>query len=110
MAPEIFPHLRGSGHSDQSYDKAVDIWSLGVMTFLILGGQNPFRDPVRLDEYVVGNFKLPLGVLVNIKVGPEACEFVKSVVAANPKDRPNIEECRQHPWLQQFQGNSDLSR
>jgi serine/threonine protein kinase len=35
MAPEII--------SEEPYDKKVDIWSTGVITYILLSGRPPFR-------------------------------------------------------------------
>jgi len=34
MAPEICNH--------EKYDKSVDIWAIGIITYMLLSGRNPF--------------------------------------------------------------------
>ncbi|KAL9131407.1 MAG: hypothetical protein Q9217_000675 [Psora testacea] len=49
-APEVLGYFRpGDTSDDDSYTNAVDIWSLSVITFLILTGKTLFENPRRLD-------------------------------------------------------------
>ena len=95
------PEVRGFIQSD-SYTNAVDIWSLGVIAFLILTGESLFQDPIRLYKYVTGSFTFPSDILSANKVSQEGCEFVRSLIAPLPKDRPGAMESLQSPWLARF--------
>ena len=68
MAPEILGFIPLDDRSDDSYTNTVDIWSLGVITFLILTGETLFRDQRRLGQYVAGNFTFPSNILLSKKV------------------------------------------
>ena len=98
-APEVLGFLRPGDESDDSYTNAVDIWSLGVITFLILTGKILFKDSRRLGQYVAGSFTFPSDVLLASKTSTQGCEFVRSLMAINSEDRPGVKECLQHPWL-----------
>lgn len=43
MAPEIVNHMK--------YDQKVDIWSAGVVTYILLSGKPPFFGNTRNDVY-----------------------------------------------------------
>jgi serine/threonine protein kinase len=47
MAPEII--------KKEIYNEKVDIWSLGVITYMLLSGQSPFpsSDTARIKKYIV---------------------------------------------------------
>jgi serine/threonine protein kinase len=92
------PEVLGFTQSD-SYTNAVDIWSLGVIAFLILTGETLFKDQRCLGQYVTGRFTFPSDVLLAHKVSGQGCEFVKSLMALKPEDRPGAEESLQNPWL-----------
>ena len=98
-APEVLGFLRPGDESDDSYTNAVDIWSLGVITFLILTGKILFKDSRRLGQYVAGSFTFPLDALLASKASTQGCEFVRSLMAIHSEDRPGVKECLQHPWL-----------
>ncbi|KAI4215457.1 MAG: hypothetical protein LQ351_001926 [Letrouitia transgressa] len=98
-APEVFPFFRTADASNDSYTNAVDIWSLGVITFLILTGETLFGDPRRLDQYVKGSFTFPLNILLATKVSEQGCNFVRSLMTPKPEDRPKVKECLRHPWI-----------
>jgi serine/threonine protein kinase len=92
------PEVLGFIQSD-SYTNAVDIWSLGVITFLILTGETLFKDQRRLGQYVAGRFAFPSDVLLANNVSGQGCEFVRSLMAPKPEDRPGAKESLQNPWL-----------
>lgn len=93
VAPEI---LQG-GH----YNYRCDIWSLGVMTFVLLSGFLPFSGNNSLDQMrrvLRGVFDfLPSDSWEN--VSPQAKDFVSRLLKRNPDDRPEYEEIENHPWL-----------
>ncbi|MCJ1241142.1 hypothetical protein MMC14_009146 [Varicellaria rhodocarpa] len=82
-APEVLGFVQPDDRLNDSYTNAIDIWSLGVITLLILTGEILFKDQRRLGQYISGNFKFPSGVLL----------------ANKSKDRPRAKECLEHPWL-----------
>ena len=98
-APEVLGLVQTDDSLNGSYTNAVDIWSLGVITFLILTGETLFKDLRRLSQYVVGSFVFPLDLLVASNVSTQGCELVSSLMAINSEDRPGVKQCLQHPWL-----------
>lgn len=99
VAPEVLGFVHSS---DDSYTNTVDIWSLGVITFLILTGETLFKDPRRLGQYVAGSFKFPADILLAHKISEQGCNFIKNSMAPKSEDRLRAKECLQHPWLDCF--------
>ena len=99
VAPEVLGFVRSDDRLNGSYTNAVDIWSLGVITFLILTGETLFKDLRRLYQYAVGSYKFPLVVLLANKVSEQGCDFIKSSMAPKSEDRLRAKECLQHPWV-----------
>jgi calcium/calmodulin-dependent protein kinase I len=88
VAPEILQRV--------PYDHSVDIWSLGVIVFVLLQGYLPFdlTGQAHLDNYTLyldpNDFK---------HVSNEGKDFLKSMLALNPKKRPSAKQLLEHPWL-----------
>ena len=105
-APEI---LAKKGHG-----KAVDMWSLGVITYTMLCGYTPFRsdDAAALAaETQRGKVEFHDRYWKNISA--EAKDFVKKCLTVDPKKRITADEGMAHPWLtehsEETQGVHDIS-
>lgn len=95
-APEI---SASQGHvSGHSYTNAVDIWSVGVITFCILTGGIS-----QLNQFAHGKINFPSNSLLNNNVSKLGCDFIERSMQLEPQDRPNVGECQQDLWLQSFQ-------
>lgn len=99
MAPEILGFIPSRNVSGVSYTNAVDIWSVGVIAFLILTGETLFRDPAQLHQYVAGTLKFPDEMLSANNVSRQGRLFVKGLIEATPQRRPSVKESLQNPWL-----------
>ncbi|XP_025423040.1 obscurin isoform X6 [Sipha flava] len=90
ISPEI---ARGEG-----VDLSSDIWSVGVITHLLLTGVSLFRcvnDADTLDKVKSGSYTL------STKISDLAKDFISKLLVFNPNDRLDIINALQHPWLQQ---------
>uniref|UniRef100_A0A8C1LKH0 Calcium/calmodulin-dependent protein kinase type IV n=1 Tax=Cyprinus carpio TaxID=7962 RepID=A0A8C1LKH0_CYPCA len=92
-APEI---LRGC-----AYGPEVDMWSVGVITYILLCGFEPFFDD-RGDQYM---FKRILNCEYEFvspwwdNVSLNAKDLVKKLVVQDPKKRLSTQQALQHPWV-----------
>ena len=92
IAPEI--------HEGKPYDKAVDIWSLGIILYFMLSGTLPFegeddKDRVRKIIKCKLEFKDDAWLIVS----PEAIDLISKMVVKNPNKRINIKSIIMHEWL-----------
>ncbi|XP_006893119.1 PREDICTED: SNF-related serine/threonine-protein kinase [Elephantulus edwardii] len=89
-APEI---LLG----DEYDAPAVDIWSLGVILFMLVCGQPPFQE---------ANDSETLTMIMDCKytvpshVSKECKDLITRMLQRDPKRRASLEEIENHPWLQ----------
>lgn len=100
-APELlgFVHSDTESNEDHSYTSAVDMWSLGVITFLTLTGIILFKDQRILGQYTVGRYEFPVRALRGLMVSEQGCDFVRSLMACRPEDRPTANHSLRDPWM-----------
>jgi len=96
VAPEIL--------SNNKYDKACDIWSLGVIMYILLCGYPPFfsthggaisagmRTKIKAGEY-----QFPKAEWAN--VSQEAKSIIQQMLTVDPSQRVTIDWVRRQPWF-----------
>jgi len=90
---------------EKPYDKSVDMWSAGVLLYILLCGYPPFyhRDLTKLfKEIEKGVFDFPAPQWTDISAS--AKELVTSLLKLNPSERLTAQQVLVHPWL--LQGRS----
>ncbi|KAG2223764.1 hypothetical protein INT45_003488, partial [Circinella minor] len=97
-----------------SYDKAVDIWSLGVMLFVTLAKTPPFYDPsspqpatpeqhnAMLNRIKNGDYNFK-GAEKWKKISEQAKDLIQKMLVVDPNERYTIKQILQHPWLQEVE-------
>jgi len=91
LAPEVLD--ANGGHSYE-----VDYWSIGVILYTMLYGRPPFESQDVKQTYKKiksVTFSFP----EHVQVGPQAKDFIKNCLIANPDDRMNLAEMLQHDFL-----------
>ena len=96
IAPEVL-HMKG-------YDKQCDIWSLGVIVYILLCGFPPFyadNDAKLYEKIKKGDFEF-------LKpywdpVSETAKNFVSQMLIVDPAKRGTCESLMAHPWLKEQQ-------
>jgi calcium-dependent protein kinase len=91
MAPEVLRH---------QYDAKCDVWSAGVIAYILLSGTPPFDGSTDDDiekAILKGDFKFKGRAWDSVT--DEAIEFIQYMLTHDPVDRPTAEQALQHPWL-----------
>lgn len=88
MAPEILEH--------KDYGKEVDMWSIGVITFILLCGYPPFSDDSN-EEVKQADFTFLPKYWKN--VSDDAKDFIKSLIVVDPDRRLTAKQALEHKWL-----------
>ncbi|KAG9466857.1 hypothetical protein GDO78_015966, partial [Eleutherodactylus coqui] len=85
---------------------STDIWSLGVLTYVMLSGVSPFLDESS-EETCMNicrvDYSFPLEYFAS--VGPAAQDFVRAMLQEDARWRPTVATCLLHPWLQPHYSN-----
>uniref|UniRef100_A0A8C4E5W7 non-specific serine/threonine protein kinase n=1 Tax=Dicentrarchus labrax TaxID=13489 RepID=A0A8C4E5W7_DICLA len=91
-APEL---IRGTPVS-----VATDVWSVGVLAYVMLSGVSPFLDESP-EETCVNICRLDFCFPDEYfrDVSQAARDFVSSVLQQDPRKRPSATSCLQHPWV-----------
>ncbi|XP_033472187.2 striated muscle preferentially expressed protein kinase isoform X1 [Epinephelus lanceolatus] len=77
-----------------------DIWSVGVLTFIMLSGRSPFADiDLQETEARIQAAKFDLSKLYQ-NVSQSASLFLKKILCSYPWARPSIKDCFNNSWLQ----------
>jgi hypothetical protein len=96
VAPEV---LQG-----KPYDKSVDLWSIGIITFLLLCGYLPFDDKHSEREIARQTIQdpVPFDDKIWSKYSPESKVFVNGLLQKRPEKRYTIKEVLEHPWIKKM--------
>ena len=93
IAPEVIK---------KKYNEKCDLWSCGVIMYILLSGEPPFNDPRADNEAIMkkvegGKYDIKSGVWQSIS--KEAKDLVKKLLTYDPADRIDAETALAHPWI-----------
>merc|ERR1712232_222209 len=93
------------------YDSQVDLWSIGVIVYIILVGYPPFAAdsaPMQLQKILTCQYELGEGWEF---VSDAAKDFVKALLVKDPKKRLTAAQAMEHPWIKNAaSGTTQLGR
>lgn len=100
MAPEVL--------GDKDIDSVNDVWSIGVIAYILLSGYPPFfpkdvpEDSIESDSHLIdlilkGRYEFHPHSWGHIS--DTAKDFVRKLMCVDPSERLSCEEALAHPWL-----------
>eukprot|EP00005_Dracoamoeba_jomungandri_P002268 CAMPEP_0174260950 /NCGR_PEP_ID=MMETSP0439-20130205/11094_1 /TAXON_ID=0 /ORGANISM="Stereomyxa ramosa, Strain Chinc5" /LENGTH=329 /DNA_ID=CAMNT_0015345343 /DNA_START=96 /DNA_END=1085 /DNA_ORIENTATION=+ len=97
VAPEIL--------TADSYDKSVDMWSVGVIIYILLSGYPPFyADTAPALFKKIMDVKYDFDDPVWDDISDSAKELIKRLLIKDPTKRLTATQCLSHEWVQSNQG------
>lgn len=92
VAPEILSY--------EPLSLAADIWSVGVLAYVLLSGYSPFAGDTKQETYLnIAQCQLSFPKELFRGVSQTAIGFIKETLVVDPKGRLTVDECLEHPWL-----------
>jgi len=79
----------------------VDMWAIGVITFILLGGYLPFKDDGNISELFTliskGKFEFHPQFWANVSL--ESKDLISGLITVNVKKRLTADDVLRHPWI-----------
>ncbi|KAM3597688.1 uncharacterized protein V6R79_008050 [Siganus canaliculatus] len=92
VAPEILSY--------EPISTATDMWSIGVLTYVMLTGESPFLGDDKQETYLnISQVNIDYSQDTFEGISSLAVDFIKLLLVKNPRKRATAEEALNHPWL-----------
>ena len=94
-----------------NYDEKCDVWSCGVILYILLCGHPPFdgeNDKEILDKVLTGRYNFNYQEWDN--VSKEAKDLVKIMLEENPEKRISALDALKHSWIRDQSTETVLSK
>ncbi|EIN13337.1 Pkinase-domain-containing protein [Punctularia strigosozonata HHB-11173 SS5] len=100
VAPEV---LNKAGHG-----KPVDVWTTGIITYVLLCGYSPFRsEDVKDLVRETTEAKIEFHDRYWKNISDQAKAFIRRLLQADPSNRPTAAEAYNDPWLTTYEPSSE---
>ncbi|XP_041253174.1 death-associated protein kinase 2-like isoform X3 [Onychostruthus taczanowskii] len=103
IAPEVINY--------EPLSPATDMWSIGVITYILLSGLSPFQgetDAETLSKVVAGAYEFEERCFS--QTSEMAKDFIRQLLVKEPERRMSAAECLVHPWIKPLSRKQALSR
>jgi aurora kinase len=109
LSPEVAIMLLKPGKSKEYYTKAIDQWSLGVLTYELLVGKAPFEmKTTQATQKKIANFK-GKGIKFPSHVSRDAEGLIRELLNMDAEERLGFDEVLMHPWVRRHIERSSMS-
>ncbi|XP_007895810.1 serine/threonine-protein kinase 17A [Callorhinchus milii] len=92
VAPEILNY--------EPISTATDMWSIGVLTYVMLTGISPFLGDDKQETFLnISQLNVSFAKEDFESISNLAIDFINGLLVKEPEDRAVADECLMHPWL-----------
>jgi calcium-dependent protein kinase len=101
IAPEVL---------SKNYDEKCDLWSVGVIMYILLTGEPPFNG--KNDDEIIHNVKtgsINFNSYILKHVSAEGKDLLKKFLERNTKKRISAAKALEHPWIKKEAPNAILN-
>lgn len=92
-----------------SYNEKCDLWSCGVILFILLSGTPPFYGLCEDDIYqkiIYGNYSFKNSIWSQIS--NKGKDLIKKLLEIDPVKRLSAREAMEHPWFKSLENNKQM--
>ncbi|XP_077403969.1 death-associated protein kinase 2 isoform X1 [Vanacampus margaritifer] len=103
IAPEVI--------NSEPLGTAADMWSIGVITYILLSGMSPFQghtDEDTLRNVLAVDYEFDTQCFST--TSSTAKDFIQKLLVKNPSDRLTAEESLRHPWIKPLTRQQKVNR
>jgi tRNA A-37 threonylcarbamoyl transferase component Bud32 len=100
LAPEIIAFGKGNKQKIMGYDNSVDLWSLGVVLYVMIAAEVPFDASDRHQLFLLiesGTFSISSPKFHNYS--KESIDLLQKLLVVDPRFRLTITQSCNHPWI-----------
>ena len=84
----------------RNYDEKCDIWSCGVLMYMMLSGMPPFYGANRKEVMAkIKKGKFSFKSKIWSLISKEAKDLIEKMLTYDPEKRPSCREVLSHPWF-----------
>ncbi|KAM4606164.1 serine/threonine-protein kinase 17A [Polymixia lowei] len=101
VAPEILNY--------EPISTATDMWSIGVLTYVMLTGISPFLGEDKQETFLnISQLNVSYTEDELQHLDTAGLTFIQTLLRKQPQERATAEQCLQHPWLQSAEPQKTL--